>query len=183
MILTFLMCAARQLAVDRAVARDAGLLDRVQRDLGGAIARRAEGADGLAGVVLLPAGDDRLVGRDAGDVRGEVRDVRAGHLELRPGRSSRRRRTPSPSCPARSAAGRTSARRPASASGRTRCRRRSAPSSRTPSSRSSCSGPRGGSSRRRPSSATTRPRPRGPTEYGSWKSMSTTFFTFSLLIM
>ena len=35
------------------------------------------------------------------DVRGEVRDVRARRLELPPSRSSRRRRTPSPSCPAR----------------------------------------------------------------------------------
>ena len=45
--------------------------------------KMAERADGLAGVRLLPAGDERLVGRDAGDVRGEVRHVGARHLERR----------------------------------------------------------------------------------------------------
>ena len=44
----------------------------------------------------------------------------------RPGCSRRHRRTPSPACPARAAAVRTSARRPAAASGRTRRPRRSA---------------------------------------------------------
>src|SRR3954454_15032449 len=56
-------------------------LDRGERDLRGAVARRAERPDGLPGVVLLPARDDRGVCRDAGDVRCEVRHVRARRLE------------------------------------------------------------------------------------------------------
>src|SRR5262249_10890601 len=59
------------LGLERAVVGDAGPLDRLEHHLDGPVGRRPEGADRLAGVVLLPAGDDVLVGRDAGDVRGE----------------------------------------------------------------------------------------------------------------
>src|SRR6185503_9505848 len=52
-------------------------------DLYCSVGRGTERADGLARVVLLPAGDDLRVGGNAGDVRREVRDVRAGLLELR----------------------------------------------------------------------------------------------------
>ena len=58
-------------------------MDRAHEDLRCTVGRRPERADGLAGVRFLPAGDERLVGRDAGDVRCEVRHVRARHLERR----------------------------------------------------------------------------------------------------
>src|ERR1700730_7830377 len=67
---------------DLALAVLAGQLDRVQRDQDGPEGRRAERADLLAGIVLLPAGDDRLVVGEQADRSGEVRDVRAGRLEL-----------------------------------------------------------------------------------------------------
>src|SRR5690349_6799855 len=69
--------------LEDAVIRRARELDRVHEDLRRAVRRRAERADRLAGVGLLPTGDERRVGRDAGDVRSEVRDVRARHLERR----------------------------------------------------------------------------------------------------
>src|SRR5437867_1669323 len=52
------------LAVDLTLAGGAALLDRLEQHLRRAVARRAEGAELLAGVVLLPAGDDRRVGPD-----------------------------------------------------------------------------------------------------------------------
>src|SRR4051794_16567845 len=71
------------LALQDAVVCNAGELDRVQEHLSGPVARRPEGADGLSGVGLLPAGDDLRVGLDARDVRSEVRHVRACGLEGR----------------------------------------------------------------------------------------------------
>src|SRR5947209_20548846 len=52
--------------LDDAVIRDAREMNRVHEDLRGTVGRRPERADGLAGVRFLPAGDERLVGRDAG---------------------------------------------------------------------------------------------------------------------
>src|SRR6202035_1668367 len=63
--------------LEDAVIRNAREMNRVRKDLRGAVGRRAERTDGRAGVRFLPTGDERLVGRDAGDVRSEVGHVRA----------------------------------------------------------------------------------------------------------
>src|SRR6478736_5544236 len=70
-------------ARERVVVLSTGGLQGLQDHLDRAVGRRPERADRLAGVVPLPAGDDRLVVGEEADRRREVREIRARELELR----------------------------------------------------------------------------------------------------